>query len=393
MERYCMRAGLTRFFSGTSNERGFSLIELSVVISVAATVAVGFLSWTQPASTTNAAKTIETKERIERIATAIEAFRVQQKRLPCPADPLMREDNTRASGTNDYENNFGIEDLDTKDEAINGITTFGVDCPDNVGTVPVNSLELESEYMEDAWGGRFVYHVSNNLCGSDAGTAIVSVNESRLRGCTEIDYASRVGNITVNDTTRDLTNTAAYVILSHGANGYGAFLPSGVQKPFTAASDNEKHNIAASPDNTNVNSYIKADTSPTFDDIIFFKTRIQVERLTSGRSRQLLTYQQCASNSNTLDSITFSDTAALTDNIDNNALGGNTSGEEVALGVLLALQRACIEYAEFTPPSTWTIDGTSWNPQCPGDADYTLSDTNDKRSGACQCPSGNWNSC
>lgn len=394
-----------------SNQFGFSLIELSAVISVAATVAVGFLSLTKPQITTNAENTIETQERIRVITDAMESFRVRQGRLPCPADPFTRSDNTRASGINTYGNSFGIEDLDTLEETNGDPVTYGVDCPDNIGSVPVNSLEIKEKYMFDAWGNRFTYHVSSNLCGSDEGITTsgssITEDESRQKGCSSSDYTSRSGNIIVqNAIPEDITRSSAFVIISHGANGLGAFLPSGQQKNFSSASNEELQNIRVLTGNpaitgiesttgtpTNIDLYRKIDTSTTFDDIVYYKTRVQIEHLSSKRTLQLLSFDECEQNSNNIASVDVPMLDELNAEIDDPRLGSNISGEQAALGIFEAIQNTCIEYAKYdSGTGAYTIDGNPWSPECRGTGIFVVSDTTTGK-GSCQCTSGDWSNC
>lgn len=391
-----------------ANIKGFSLIELSAVISVAATVAVGYLSWTQPELKTSSEKSISTFDKIKRISESIESFRVKEGRLPCPADPFIRKDNTMAGGANVYQNNFGNEGLDTSDQQINGITTLGVDCPQNVGVVPVNSLEIEDDYMFDAWGNYISYQVSDNLCGSDEGTAILTDDESLLRGCTSIDYNTRSGNISINNGVENITKNAAYILVSHGANAFGAFLSSGQQKSFDDASDAELQNIRVLTNDdavtgmeslnsvvTSPNQYVQVDTSASFDDIILYKTRVQVEKLTTRKNQQLLTFQECEDNSTMISNLSFNDTLQLKDNVSATNLGGTLDGETVAIGVFLSIQSACVEFAKYTSTgggNSWKIDNKTWIPQCPGAASFIVNDST-KGTGTCQCASGNWSSC
>lgn len=389
--------------------KGFSLIELSAVVSIAATVAVGYLSWTKPELKTASENSINTYDKLKKISQSIENFRVKYNRLPCPADPTIRKDNTLSTnGSNDYQNNFGSEDLDTLDQEINGVTTLGIDCPQNIGVVPVNSLEIEDDYIFDSWGNYITYHVSDSLCGSDAGIGSVSNSESILKGCTSIDYSEKSGNIIVNNTVEDITKNVAYILISHGVNGYGSYMQSGAQKPYQEASDEELENIRVinRDDATtgfeeihgtvkNINKYIQKDIGTDFDDLILFKTRIQIEKLTTRKNHQLLSYDECEKNSETLGNLEFNDMSQLKDNIDSSKLGSNIDGEQIGLGLFMSIQRACIEYSNYQSSgaiNSWKIDNKSWSPRCPGTSLFVVNDTS-IGTGSCQCDSGDWNSC
>jgi prepilin-type N-terminal cleavage/methylation domain-containing protein len=367
--------GMTNVFLKTyrdkpRKQKGFSLIELSVVISVAAAATVGYLSWTQPANITDAQKAIVTKESIEEISKAIEAFRVEKGRLPCPADPYIRIDNTRnaAGGTDYYVNDYGVEDLDTNQATVNGTTTLGVDCPVNIGSVPVHSLGLSNKYINDGWNKRFTYQVSKNLCYSDPGTEVLGVTSaamdlSRLRGCTKADYLNGGGGITVTDGTNTLTANAAYVLVSHGANGKGAFLPSG-EKTADSGNANEAENTNGYTTTPPDSKFIKATISSTFDDLVYFKTKTQIERLTDRKAVKQISVQDCEANSLAISQIGIAEATAMSDNITDHTYGTSyNNGQQVALGILMAMQSICVkDYGAVAA----TINGKTWSgAKCP----------------------------
>jgi prepilin-type N-terminal cleavage/methylation domain-containing protein len=412
----------TRIFQCTPlKQKGFSLIELSVVISIAAAATVGYLAWTQPANITDAKKAIITNQNMDTIAKAIEAFRVEKGRIPCPADPYILPDNTHndtaaatalygditrmsstAAGVDLYVNDYGTEDLDTSDtdndtvRSVNqstttGKVTLGFDCPANVGAVPAHSLGLENKYMLDGWGRRLTYQVSKNLCGSDAGTtpgAGLSADASRLKGCTKNDYINGVSDITVSDGTNVITKNAAYVLLSHGANGNGAFLPSGSRLINGTPSSNEIIN------NTNYStggaSYVKAPISSTFDDLILFKTKTQLERLTNREAVKQISVEECEENSQAIKNITLNEGIAMSDTITSH-LHGTTynNGQQVSMGILMGMQTLCVKYygAEAA-----TINNKTWSgAQCPGNNNpATNGSTYDATSNSCTCDTNNW---
>lgn len=362
-------------------------MELSVIISIAASAVVGFLGWTQPVNITDAQKTIETRKSIETIAKAIESFKVEKGRLPCPADPQMRVDNTHA-GTDNYPNDFGTEDLDVIQTTVGGLTTLGVDCPVTTGSIPAYSLGLSRDFINDAWGRRITYKVSDNLCGADAGTdaggAALSDDASRTKGCTSKDYAEGSGNVTVTNVSgTSLTINAAYVLVSHGPNGYGAYLPSGA-KLANGPNATETENS----DNDAV--FIKDNKSGTFDDVTFFKTKVQVQRLTDHQNMKQISVADCEANSQLLKDITLSDAVDLENNLTTHMHGTYNDGEKVAFGQMMAYQTICVNYYGTTAQ---TIQGQTWSgPQCPGNNNPgSNGSTYNAETNTCTCKSGLWN--
>ena len=369
--------------------QGFSLIELSVVMTVAASAAVGFLSWTQPAASTNATKATATLNKMKDIQSAIDSFRAQKRRLPCPADPLMRSDNTRAPAGTDYltptgdshdyyVNDFGMEDLDRSQATVNSTTTLGVDCPVSVGSLPVFSLGLDDTYMIDAWGRRFTYHVASSICGTDAGTESgISSSESENIGCNELSYKNNTGNLTV---TGGNTANAAYVVVSHGANGNGAFLPSG--EKLNDGVDNELLNSNGG------NTYVKADQSTNFDDLVVFETKNQIESAVNRKNIRNISVADCEANSQALKQVTLTEAGYMKSGLalTNYQQNGSNVGDQGLLGILKFTQSICVAYYGA---SASTINGQTWGgAQCPGNT--TGASTYTPGNDSCSCLSGLW---
>lgn len=357
--------GIIKYLSlKCKKQKGFSLIELSVIISVAAAATVGFLGWTQPKNITDARKTIETKQMIREVTKAIKTFKVQRGRLPCPSDPFMRADNARnvAGGTDNYANDFGKEDLDIVQTQVNGTTTLGVDCHDTIGALPVYDLSLDQKYMLDAWGRKITYAVSSDLCGADAGTENVTSQNSNDIGCDKQNYEKGFGNLTVNRDSVAITKKAAFVLVSHGSNGSGAFLPSGEK---LSASGNTAEDL-----NSNYASSVfrKDRQSATFDDVVEFATKTQIEKLVDHSNIKQISVAECEENSQALKGVTLANAAAFKSNLGDHAQGDRNTGEEVALSLLMNIQTICVKYYGVPAVGVGTsIDGESWNgPQCPG---------------------------
>ena len=362
----------------SSPQSGFSLIELSVIITLAATLAVGFLVWTSPPGLTNAEKNIETHHTLQEISSAIEAFRVREGRLPCPADPFMREDNTRLPGaiTDSYVNPFGIEDLNTNRTGSGG-TSVGIDCPNPVGTVPVHSLGLSSRYAFDAWNRQLLYHVSDALCGTSTVTTTTGNVIHKQKSCNDTDYLNNSGNITVQqENGENLAKTAAYIVVSYGENGYGGRLSSAA-----SVGDSPHH---AEIENYNGDTlYVLANTSSNFDDLLLYRTKSQIEQLTNKKDALLFSKTTCRENGTAIESLNTTTLQHLQTTFTTYQQNDQNTGDQVALGILLSIQEICIEYygADNAGIAAWG------GPACPGDGHYFVN------SRACECPSGNWDNC
>jgi hypothetical protein len=102
------------------------------------------------------------------------------------------------------------------------------------GGVPTRALKLSDDYMYDGWGRRFRYAVDPTVTKSAALPATQS--------CTS-PVTPDASAITVNDATGATRTTAgAYALISHGANGHGAYTSNGVTLNAGGTSANELTN-------------------------------------------------------------------------------------------------------------------------------------------------------
>lgn len=340
-------------------EDGFSLVELSAIIAIAATLAIGYISWTMPATQNDAIKTLSTYQRMQTLSHAIENFVAVNQKLPCPANPTLNSQmhqNSNSSTANLY---------DFDDEALT-IDDTGIRCPVSIGAIPTRALGLPSDYMFDGWNRKFLYHVAPDLCSNT-----ICNTRSYKAGIT-----TATGGLTVTGDTVLADNTAAFVLLSYGTNGKGAYLPSGSSIPSDNVSDDEADNNDNNYTlNNGNNSYIKRDISSDFDDIVLFRTQQQIESLIDAvTAADFLT---CRDNSVALSTINRSVADTLRSSVTTLEIkDGSTvynTGDAAILEVMWNLQEACSELYGGTLPS-----------MCPAGMAYN-SDSND-----CTCLTGKW---
>lgn len=243
---------------------GFSLVEISVVLVVVATMLAGVLPAITESQKSNAAD--ETAERMEQVKQALLTYRAANSRVPCPSDISL--------GVNTA--NFG------KEGATQGTCTGGTPAANfssgNVvgGGVPVKELGLPDEYAFDGWGRRMVYHVDKRLTLATT-------------------YSSTTtGSITVKDgasTPSDRTTTAAYALVSSGPNGHGAYTRAGTRFSFGTTNARELENCdctsagVAGAYNTTLHQYMATpNTNPqqSFDDIVIYGSRSSLDLLAGG---------------------------------------------------------------------------------------------------------------
>jgi len=254
--------------------RGFTLVEILIVIVILglimamATLLLRSVSVTQKRSVTAA--------RMANVEAALVQFVMQQKRLPCPAD------GTQPTSTGGAEMWAG------------GTCTTQLN-----GVVPWRSLGLSAADATDGWDRRMTYRVDQALVAVNAmdlswcdpaGTQVYVAGSSCSNGCT----SSALGNCTrpsdyLNNKGLQVRNLAAvvvmnpagtptspptgaaYVLVSHGESGGGAYLDTGVLATSTTADGTEEQKNYA---NAGLGAYY-VDDQPSevgganhFDDVV-----------------------------------------------------------------------------------------------------------------------------
>lgn len=179
--------------------KGFTLIELAVVLVIVGILLGGFIgTFAERIDTTRYANTEQKLEEIRQVLMAYAFSRGGVVYLPCP-------------DTNVPPN--GVENR-----------TAGV-CDANAGILPWRELGIGHE---DAWGARFGYWVSP-VYSTDSGFDLSSADTGG--GNTAIE--TRVGNVNVN-----IVVNGVAVIFSYGKNGLGSVGVDGVSRAALPALGN-----------------------------------------------------------------------------------------------------------------------------------------------------------
>jgi prepilin-type N-terminal cleavage/methylation domain-containing protein len=271
---------------GSHRRRGFTLLELSIVLGIISLIAgVGM---NMASGALKAADRISTQERLNTIKLALDSFAKTYGFLPCPADRTL----TTVSA------NFGLESRNVAGTNCTVTTpaTQGVVLANNAfyGMVPVRTLGLPDNYGGDAWGDKLTYavtgvlvtdptaystktgaismyygdlttdysqtmqHLSKTFTSTGAGTAgavrvtvpatapsvgTAYVNGTLYKGsyaigavsATQFDLTGSTYTSTDTGTVDWLTQgpNAAYVVVSHGPSGAGAYPFNGSAIPLT----------------------------------------------------------------------------------------------------------------------------------------------------------------
>ncbi|MBV8939597.1 MAG: type II secretion system protein [Alphaproteobacteria bacterium] len=203
-------AGAARF--------GFSLLEMTLVMMILAMVASMFL--TTAASKINEKKKDITLTHLQEVQDALVSFRQANHRLPCPA----------AAALNISSSSYGREAANNNANCTGGspaADVFGNGVA--IGTVPTKNLGLPDDDMYDGWGNKLTYGVDTRA----------TVDCAFTKAYAAITDTSTVF-ITVNDANGNpRTTNAWFVLVSHGQNGHGAFLPSGSRYSNGSVNANE----------------------------------------------------------------------------------------------------------------------------------------------------------
>lgn len=241
---------------------GFTLIEIAIVLVIVGLLLGGLL---MPLATqVETQRRIETEKALKEINEAIIGFAMTNGRLPCPANP----------GTPTGTATAGVERAATATTCTGGIQ----------GVVPWVTLGV-SEL--DAWGQRFTYRVTDFYADANNTTVdtvpastppcITFPTNASFALCSPGDMRIAVGPLPAD---ADVALRIPAVIVSHGKNGRGAFLPTGLQMtcpavpipPPVLPPPDEAFN-AICPGKTPTLFISRTQTSPTapggeFDDIV-----------------------------------------------------------------------------------------------------------------------------
>jgi len=183
-----------------------------------------------------------TQTRMARIRTALHAFAATHGRLPCPVAGATPDDSPTGAGLASPPGPLVLT------------------CTAPNGTVPWVSLGIRSEDAQDAWGRKISFRVFDGLVKDDG-----------------IKNTASSGGLSVKDGAVIPPHTGlAWVLISHGVSGLGAWLPNGTQILPIPASQ-ESINTQA-PGGTQFfrmeESVVDLDpaTSPNhFDDLLLFE--------------------------------------------------------------------------------------------------------------------------
>jgi type II secretory pathway pseudopilin PulG len=193
-------------------------VELSIVLVIVGLLisAILTIGTAQIANT----RILTTKDRQDAIKTALITFVLMNNRLPCPAVPTL--DASDAG----YGEEAATPGTCASIPAAGGIS---------VGVLPWETLGLSSEGADDGYHNRFTYAVVASQTNLNASTISGMRGAITVHNSTPAGAANQVNNCPPTGWTYNPCSAVA-VIISHGANGLGAYTSGGqrIDVPTTA---------------------------------------------------------------------------------------------------------------------------------------------------------------
>ena len=260
-----------------SAQRGFTLLELSIVLVLIAVIISGglmMLTAGLQASQYNATVT-----RMDEIEKALLSYAIANNRIPCPADLGL----TSASAYYGYEAGASAGGTGSG-ECVTGMTpaaNFKSASGAEEGGVPARALQLPDDYMYDGWGRKFRYAVDPTYTKAHALPVAAPCGSG---------FTGDASALTLEDASGTARTTAAmYALISHGANGHGAYTSNGLVLNAGSVNADELTNChcnSSAASTTYTPTYVEkvpmqdpANALDDFDDIVTFKEPWQIQGL------------------------------------------------------------------------------------------------------------------
>jgi type II secretory pathway pseudopilin PulG len=200
--------------------RGFSLLDVAIVIGIVGILVAGFLASYKLYQSIRAAQV--TEENFQIVQRALGAYKATRAKYPAPAGYRLSDD----------DDQYGLSSTSITNNCASA-PSAGHICRSNgaagekvlVGLVPFVDLNIPPAAARDGYGRLFTYAVSEKQTqanGNNPALRYVCVQSQDVRDNGSIDAA-------VNCTLANENPPSEVAIVSHGRDGVGAWLPSGVQ--------------------------------------------------------------------------------------------------------------------------------------------------------------------
>ncbi len=203
--------------------RGFSLVEIAIVLVVVGLVISGGLLGLSPVLQAN--KLTQANQQMDKIEQALVLYVIQNGCLPCPASPSVL--NGESHLATDYSS---------------GCSGSGTICSLAQGIVPWVNLGLAKTDVIDPYGYFFDYAATTSATNT---LSLTNLTTSMVR---TLPSTYPAGALSVqDDSSAPVTQSTvgAYVLISHGPDGSGGYSPvNGVQHSDPNNSAAQACNIA-----------------------------------------------------------------------------------------------------------------------------------------------------
>ena len=215
-------------------QSGFTLVEMAVVVVIIGLVMT--MGLTAAGSVLLNSQRSATRDRMTAVRDTMVAYFAQNQRFPCPD-----------AGSN--VGNTGRDGLE--DRAIGGANPEPTSaCVNNLGTVPYATLGLSRDQALDAWGNFITYRLATAPAWHLSATfALPALPAPPVCNPAGVLAPPLTGLGVFSSPAVAQTTTAAWVLISHGRNGLGAWNtgPSNASRNDPPAGADELANTQPAP--------------------------------------------------------------------------------------------------------------------------------------------------
>lgn len=260
---------------------GFTLVEMAIVLTVIGVVTYALLGVSGAQIEMGKAK--ETQSKIKRIEDALTVYFKTNGYLPCPADATQPVSSTtfgkEPAGT-DHTATFSAIRCGTASDGLLMTSSSPGASALYVGATPTRTLNLPDEYMFDGWGNRITYIVSHHCTSGGHWQTPAQptrffqykCSESTSGGSAATPNTDSGGAIQIRSNTSLWMATmgkpyAAYALISHGKNSYGAWSRSGDRITAPSGANTADKNNGNLSNGGAINSTVAA--TRTYYDVIY----------------------------------------------------------------------------------------------------------------------------
>lgn len=207
------------------SHRGFTLAEMAIVLVIIALLLGGLLA--PLGAQMESRQRTDNEKTLADIREALIGFAIVNGRLPCPATRTI----PTGTGGGTCPGAAGCE-------AVTGSGTAAT-CTSLFGVLPWATLGLPET---DAWNRRFTYRVASVFGRGMPQTTGFGCTPSTPPASAAFALCS-TGDITIrNSAATNIASQIPAVVVSHGKNGLGAWLPIGTQIGGAVGDENENAN-------------------------------------------------------------------------------------------------------------------------------------------------------